>query len=92
MQRLAMPQPGTRWTGRRGARQETRLVVDSTLGNDVCYRRGDRMRYYQQWECEKCTLEEWHGWVEKTAARLRHSEKLRDDDEQAAPSKQTGDQ
>jgi len=40
--------------------QETRHVIDRTLGGDVIYVSG---RYYRNAYKEQCTLREWNKWV-----------------------------
>jgi len=42
---------------RKGGRQETRLVVDTTFGGDVCYRYGPGLKWEKQ-----VPYAEWQEW------------------------------
>lgn len=58
------PQAGETWRKRENGKQETRFVVDRTLGGDVLYDKG-RERWHH-----RCTESEWKQWVDG-AKRLR---------------------
>ena len=61
---LQFPLPGTKVVRRHKGKQETRWVLDRTLGGQVVYISGRWSRHVVYGE--RCTLEEWHEWAGTT--------------------------